>query len=110
MWAAPQDPGAIYRRRISCHAPSAAVEGARGLGAVRSSRSCREPSKNRLAVLGPAYVGVCRTRGARLRARLIPAPAPTSTASHPCTQKRVGAEASGEGTSPLLTWKELNNT
>jgi hypothetical protein len=61
------------------------------------------PSKNRLAVLGAAYVGVCRTRGARLRASLIPAPAPTSTASHPCTQKRVGAEASGDGTSPLLT-------
>jgi hypothetical protein len=41
------------------------------------------PSRNTLAVLGAAYVGVCQTRGASLRAGLIPAPAPTSTASHP---------------------------
>jgi hypothetical protein len=43
----------------------------------------RTPSRNRLAVLGAAHVGVCQTRGASLRAGLIPAPAPTSTASHP---------------------------
>ncbi len=36
--------------------------------------------------------------------------APTSTASHPCTQKRVGAEASGEGIPSLLTRKELKNS
>jgi hypothetical protein len=40
-------------------------------------------SKNRLAVLGTASVGVLSARGARLRASLIPAPAPTSTASSP---------------------------
>ena len=48
--------------------------------------------------------------GLAFGASLIPAPAPTSTASHPCTQTRVGVEASGEGTPAPPDLKELNNT
>src|SRR5712671_2336315 len=103
IWAAPRDPREIYRRRIIRHAPSAAVEGARGVGAVRPSRSCREPQQEQTC--GPRR-GLRRSsvtrEGLAFGPSLIPAPAPTSTASHPCTQKRVGAQASGEGTSPLL--------
>ena len=49
---AARDPRQIYRRRITAHAPSAAVEGARGVGAVRPSRRAGS-SKNRPAV--PAW-------------------------------------------------------
>ena len=57
-------------------------------GSGRRSRQAiaivsRTPARTDFAVLGAAYVGVCQTRGASLRAGLIPAPAPTSTASHP---------------------------
>ena len=46
---------------------------------------------------------ICHARGAQASGpSLIPARAPTSTASLPCTQKRVGAEASGDGIPPLL--------
>ena len=47
-------------------------------------------SKNRLAVLGTAYVGVCHARGAHLRMSLIPAPAPTSTALSPLHAEACG--------------------
>ena len=88
---------------VNAHASSAAAEGAHGVGAVRQSRSCCEPSRNRPAVLGMASVGdLSRERGSGLGPSLIPARAPTSTASLPCTQKRVGAEASGDGIPPLL--------
>ena len=59
-------------------------------------------SKNRLAVLGAAYVGVLSgERGSPMR-EFNPCACSSSTASHPCTQKRVGAEASRDGIPPLL--------
>jgi hypothetical protein len=39
----PRDPREIHRRRIIRHAPSAAVEGARGVGAVRVMTAARTP-------------------------------------------------------------------
>jgi len=67
-----ENPRGIHRRRITRPAPSAAVEGASGVGAVRPSRSCPEPSRNRPVVLGAASVGVRQTRRARLQAEFDP--------------------------------------
>ena len=61
------------------------------------------PSKNRLAVLGTAYVGVLSRERGSSSGEFNPCACSHQYASHPCTQKRVGAEASGEGTPPLLT-------
>ena len=55
------------------------------------------------AVRGAAYVGdLSRERGSGFVPSLIPARAPTSTASHPHEQQLVRGEASGEGNPPLL--------
>ena len=90
-------PAEIYRRRIIRPAPSAEVEGARGVGAVRPSRSCpRTTGKNGLAVLGAAYVGVLSDERGQPRAGLIPASAPTSTASPPHQQQLVRGGARQE--------------
>jgi len=64
-------------------------------------------SKNRLAVLGTAYVGVLSARGARLRAEFNPCACSHQYGlSHPREQQLAGVEASGEGTPPLLILKE----
>jgi hypothetical protein len=70
----------------------------------------RTPSRNRLAVLGAAYVGVCQTRGASLRAGLIPAPAPTSTASHPrqhapALKREAGRRFAETSTAPEIWYR-----
>src|SRR4029077_2625015 len=69
--------------------PPAAVEGARGVGAVRPSRSCREPQQEQTC--GPRY-GLRRSSVMRegLGPSLIPAPAPTSTASSPLHAEACG--------------------
>ena len=107
----PPNPREIHRRQINRHASSAAVEGAHGAGAVRLSRSCRKPQQEQTC--GPRR-GLRRSsvtrEGLATQASLIPAPAPTSTASHPCTQKRVGAEASGEGTPAPPDLKGVENS
>jgi hypothetical protein len=78
-------------------------EGARALEPSGHRDRAGTLSKNRLAVLGAASVGVLSARGARPCASSILAPAPPVRPLTPCTQKRVGAEASGEGNPPLLT-------
>jgi hypothetical protein len=85
------------------------------VGARRRSRQAiaivsRTPSRNRLAVLGAAYVGVCQTRGASLRAGLIPAPAPTSTASHPrqhapALKREAGRRFAETSTAPEICYR-----
>ena len=92
---APGDPGAVHRRRIIRHALSAAVEGLVASEPSGNRDRAENVSKNGLVFLGTAYVGVCRTRGARLRASLIPAPAPTSAAFSPARRSVWGVEALG---------------
>jgi len=97
---APGDPGAVHRRRIIRHALSAAVEGARGVGAVRQSRSCRERQQERTCV--PRY-GLRRSlsdeRGSP-SGEFNPCACSHQCGLFPCTQKRVGGR--GLGSIPLL--------
>jgi hypothetical protein len=90
IWAAAQDPGAIYRRRISHRAPSAAVGGLAASEPSGHRDRAGNPARTDLRCSARPPSEFCHARGARHCASLIPAPAPTSTASHPARRSVWG--------------------